>query len=722
MQTNPATAPMIDTKSVNWHLAILVVVVVGAAGPFIDQPFHMDDNFYMDMARNVPAKPAFPNDLPYVFEGRRLPDMGSHSHPPSQTYFLALLQSLWGERNGVEWVYHTCALAFPLLAVGSMYFLSARFVQRPLWPALALAVSPLFLVMQHNLMTDVATLSYWLAAITAFLWAVERRSRFLFFVSALFHLAALWTSYPSFILTLLLGWYCVRTGKIREGWWSLAAPPLAMLSWLLITSWHYDRFILWDTIGYLESRDFSSLSSVGVKLLAVMQYQGWLIVFPLFLLITLSWYFRGRLLALGLLAAAYLCQFLVADYSILEKAIFAVGLVSGALVLFSMARGAVAGWRLPMGPVGKGRDRRKEEWLFVSVWHLMVFASCLLVFTDGSARYTLPLVPPILIAIFARLEAREVAEYRLADRRRTVFGIFAVTLPTMSPAMMAAGILVTNLSLGLALSFADLEFARVYPRMARTIRAELPVDRAYYGGEWGFRYYMERSGMRQLPIDESSVRGGDYIVTPSLALPYEVPAALETMLSPAKSWTFGLSNPLRLIDSRSHAGFYSTGWGLLPFSLSWHPIETARARQVNFLIAGLPWAAANLVATKPWSGYAAAAGQNRLALFLPPGTRLQYPLPCSKNDQLELRFRVVGENDAQSVQNGFVFTVRQDTGGTTSEYRSEVEAGDPVRHDWQLLQLSLPACGGERKITISYEATGEQELAIIEPVLKKMED
>ncbi len=718
-QTNPGTAPMIDAKSVNWHLAILVVVVVGAAGPFIDQPFHMDDNFYMDMARNVPAKPAFPNDLAYVFEGRRLPDMGSHSHPPSQTYFLALLQSLWGEGDGVEWVYHTFALAFPLLAVGSMYFLSARFVQRPLWPALAMAVSPLFLVMQHNLMTDVATLSYWLAAITSFLWAVERRSRLLFFVSALFHLAALWTSYPSFILTLLLGWYCVRAGKIREGWWSLAAPPLAMFSWLLMTSLHYDRFILWDTIGYLESRDFGSLSSVGVKLLAVMQYQGWLIVFPLFMMITLSWYFRGRLLALGLLASAYLCQFLVADYSILEKAIFTVGLVSGAIAVFSMAHGALAGWRAPMeSPAGKARDRGKEEWLFVSVWYLMVFASCLLVFTDGSARYTLPLVPPVLIGLFARLEAREVAAYRLAGRGRTVFRIFPVTFPRMSPAMMAAGILVTNLALGLALSFADLEFARVYPRMARAIRAELPIDRAYYGGEWGFRYYMGRSGMRQLPIDESSVRGGDYIVTPSLALPYEVPTALETMLSPAKSWTFGLSNPLRLIDGRSHAGFYSTGWGLLPFSLSWHPIETAQARQVNFLIAGLPWADANPVARKPWSGYTTADGKNRLALFLSPGTWLQYPLPCSKIDQLELRFRVLGD-DPQSAGNGFVFTVQQEhAGGTASEYRSEVGTGDPVTHDWQLVQLSLPACGGERKITISYEATGEQELAIIEPHLK----
>ena len=145
-------------------LALLLLTVILCSAPFMSQPFHMDDSFYLDMARNAREKPLYPNDGPYIFEGRFLPDMGSHSHPPLQTYFLAIVMSLFGEEEGVEWIYHTAAVFYPLLAVLSFYFLAARFVARPIWPAAALAVSPVFLVMSHTLMTDVPNLAFWLAA------------------------------------------------------------------------------------------------------------------------------------------------------------------------------------------------------------------------------------------------------------------------------------------------------------------------------------------------------------------------------------------------------------------------------------------------------------------------------------------------------------------------------------------------------------------------------
>src|SRR6184192_1070264 len=64
-----------------------------------------------------------------------LADMGSHAHPPWQTYFLSFLQRWAGEGPGREWVYHSSALIYPLLAVAAMYFLAARFVDRPIWPS-----------------------------------------------------------------------------------------------------------------------------------------------------------------------------------------------------------------------------------------------------------------------------------------------------------------------------------------------------------------------------------------------------------------------------------------------------------------------------------------------------------------------------------------------------------------------------------------------------------
>src|SRR5688572_5180318 len=141
--------PSLRRFEVQRDLAALIVLVCACSFPFLGQPFHMDDNFYMDVARNARINPWFPYDTPYVFEGQSVPDIASHSHPPLQAYFLALIQSVAGV--GAEWIYHLCALTYPLLAVVAMYFLAARFVERPLWPCMGLAVAPVFQVMQHNL-------------------------------------------------------------------------------------------------------------------------------------------------------------------------------------------------------------------------------------------------------------------------------------------------------------------------------------------------------------------------------------------------------------------------------------------------------------------------------------------------------------------------------------------------------------------------------------------
>src|SRR5512145_738540 len=72
-------------------LAVLTFIVVACAIPFLSQPFHMDDHFYLDLARNAQVNPWFPTDTPYVFQGIYFSDLGSHSHPLFQTYFLAAI-------------------------------------------------------------------------------------------------------------------------------------------------------------------------------------------------------------------------------------------------------------------------------------------------------------------------------------------------------------------------------------------------------------------------------------------------------------------------------------------------------------------------------------------------------------------------------------------------------------------------------------------------------
>jgi 4-amino-4-deoxy-L-arabinose transferase-like glycosyltransferase len=633
--------------SIKWtDLAILVFVVAACAIPFLNQPFHMDDNFYMDMARNVQVNPLFPNDAPYIFEGILRPDMGSHSHPPFQTYFLAALQSLFGEGSGKEWIYHLSALLFPILAVLSFYFIAAFYVARPLWPSLMLACSPLFLVMQHTLMTDIPMLSFWLAAIAAFHWAIHRNKTVFFAASVFFQTAAMFTSYQSFALTPLLGFYQLRRGQGKKGWIFLIIAPAAVLVWYALSCLHYDRLLWKGTLEFVQSRHPLSLDVLWIKLSTAFEYQGWLIIFPFFVFYVLARNLKGRLLILVLLAAGGAAQLAVSEYRLVDKGIFIIGLAAGFFILLEMTKFAFIAALKSRVRLGLERIDRQ----FISLWYFMILAYCIIFLTEGSARYTLPLVPPFLLYYFKILEESEVSEYRVPPR-------------FINSAMLASGSLVISLIWGLVLSHADREFARIYPRAAQQVTRMADAVNSYCAGEWGFRYYMKRAGIRTLPADESAVRGGDFIAVPKLALPYEIPSGLRSMTMPVRTLSFKPNTTLRMLDTRTPAGFYSSGWGLIPLSFSRKALEEIEILQVNFMVEQLPWAQTETEShIEPWPGYLKLQDQEPLCIIVKPGTRIQYRWPVHKRIQLELLCGV--SPDSYADQSGtFGFEIRQLSAG-----------------------------------------------------------
>lgn len=547
----------------NFDIAILVLTVTACAIPFLSQPFHMDDGFYMDMARNVQKKPFFPNDTPYMFQGVLYADMGSHTHPPLQTYFLAAVQHFFGEGPGTERIYHLLALFFPFLAVLSFYWICAAFVQRPLWPSMLLACSPLFLVMQHTLMTDVPMLAFWLAAVGCFVWGANLRSASLYGASSALQVAAVFTSYQSLALIPLLGFYQFRKGRGRAGWLSLTVAPAAIVAWYVLSSIHYRRPLWRMTVGYIQSRDPLSMHVLGTKLLAIFEYQGWLVIFPLFILYLLARDMRWRALVLVLVGAVYLAQLRIPEYQWTDKGIFVIGLAAGLFAALEMGKTA---WSAFFN--GRGTLFERVEGQFLGLWYFGVFAYCLFFLTEGSARYILPMLPPFLLCFFRILEMSEILEYRIPRR-------------LISSAMLASGSLIISLFWGLVLSRADQDFADIYPRAAAQFSRITNNFQSYCDGEWGFRYYFGRRGMLPLPADASSVRCGSFVVVPKLALPSEIPADLSPMLVPVQTIAYRPQSPLRLLDLHSPAAFYSTGWGLIPFSLSQRALEEITIFQVK---------------------------------------------------------------------------------------------------------------------------------------------
>ena len=73
--------------------------------------------------------------------------------------------------------------------------------------------------------------------------------------------------------------------------------------------------------------------------------------------------------------------------------------------------------------------------------------------------------------------------------------------------------------------------------------------------------------------DDSMGRPGELLVKSQLALGVIFDNQLGRSLKPVEKLTYRIRSPLRLLAPNSHAGFWSDGWGVLPFSFSLEPLD-----------------------------------------------------------------------------------------------------------------------------------------------------
>jgi hypothetical protein len=505
-------------------------------------------------------------------------------------------------------------------------------------------------------------------------------------------------SYQAVAIVPLLGFYQIRRrGKLR-GWIALILPVLAMAGWLTATSMHYGRMILGRTVDFVNSYHPDSPSVIFTKALAVFEYQGWLLVFPLFLAYAYGRALKARSFMLAMLAAAYVTQMQLSSYRLIDRCIFAAGLTVGILLVCRMLGFTIHAFRRREDDV-MGMERVHAQ--FVALWYLGVLFCCLVVFNGGSARYLLPLVPPFLIVYFRGLEIREASEYR------------ETRPPWMNSAMVASGSVVLSMILGLFLSQADFELASVYPRVASAFSRLSSGLESYVTGEWGFRYYMTRKGARPLPADETTVSGGSLLIKPQLPAPFDPPSDLASMTIPFARFTYDVKTPFRIMDVKVPAGFYSTGWGMVPFSLSSDSIESMDIRQVSFMVERLPWAQIESQSgIQPWPGLAAIGKENILSLLAKPGTKIAYAWPFRQSMRLKLQVGLQPGSAPAGAHFGFSVAQSDEEGRIRVRQEHAMDAGMP----WQSMELVLQP-GGALLCGFSgnAEATGAFAGALVIP-------
>ncbi len=520
-------------RSALYGLLLLLVV------PFAGRAFHIDDRIYLEIADNILRQPLFPYDYSPVFEGLVTPDAASHSHLPFSSYYLALVKLLVGGDSEVAM--HGAFLVFPVLALWSFLDLCRFYVGRRAAAAALLISSPAFVVLGHSLMPDLPLLAFWLLALSRFLriagGSSSRTDRVLLAAGLL---GGAFLSLLTAGLLLLMAAYLLLdrscgSAPRRLLWTLLALPLLLWFAWYLISWFHYDRFVLTNTFRHMNKRETFDWGLLGLKAVSFTVNVGAVFVCPLMLWGVFAGAWRTRLaLAAGILTLLPFAV-VVEGWYWRHVLLLAVFFASGVLVI----------WELLL-LLGDSRPRVR----LLALWFFGIFAACLVLYYAGSVRYVLPALPPVILAWVMRLETRVRNLY--LQRNLAWAGVVLTILWTLPPAL------------------ADYEFAGVYRKAAGELVRDYQREgnTVWFTGEWGFRYYLEREGARLMRRDEISARPGDIIIKPYLASPwvtvYDGPPGtvlLEQRLVETR-------HPLRLLDFSSHAGFYSTGWGLLPFSLS----------------------------------------------------------------------------------------------------------------------------------------------------------
>jgi 4-amino-4-deoxy-L-arabinose transferase-like glycosyltransferase len=470
----------------------LLLAVIAAGVPFLNQAFHMDDGIYLMIARNVHLKPWFPQDMPLFFEGLYGSDLASTEHPwPLTSYLLALCSYLGGHS---ERCLHMGFLVFPMLVAGSMYSISLGLTRHPVLATLTLLACPVVSVLSHTLMTDIPLLAIWLFSVALFRRGLTTGRIAWAWIGAVAGALALLITYSGFLLIVLLSVFSLLRRNRRALLASFAAPVIILSFWITLNYLHYHRLapaMLVDS--YLSVKNVLAPGLVAEKLIFAVLALGATTVSPV---IVLAQGKKGVIWGglAGTLFAGLIPQ--ISKFSPAQVVLFLAFFWAGFTMLLCVAEGwirSIAGLRIA----------RKEvaEDFFLGCWFFGVVLFCVLVYMTGSARFLLPALPPLILILFRILEQSRVES---KARRIAVSNLVFCTLA------------------GLSLAVADYQFASIYRSFASTIAGSYSAGKQnlWFTGEWGLRAYLERCGGQELGRRDGRARPGDLLVVPSLATPY----------------------------------------------------------------------------------------------------------------------------------------------------------------------------------------------------------
>lgn len=518
--------------------ALLALGTVLLLAPFLGKAVHIDDYLFIRAAQQILAHPLDPFGTAVNWYGVTMPLEDVTQNPPAVGYYLAVVAGVFGWSEGVL---HAAFLLPAVAAVLGSYVLARRFCGHPAAAAVIVLVSPVFWLSATTLMSDIPMLALWVWALECWLRGLDTgRHRWLAAAAVLVVLAAL-TKYFAIALVPLLAAATVASER-RVGakllW--LLLPVAALGAYEMVTRQAYGHGLLAAAGEYGLSRH----GELARRTVATLGFTGGCLLSAILCALRLC---SLRQLALLGLATAAAVLLLVFYYPILPDHIGPVGskhwLAGGQLGLF-VAGGAML---LVLG-IADLRAARNREALLLALWLAGTLFFTIAVNWTVNGRSILPLAPAAAFLVVRRLDA--------AGLLAGAGSLWRKVWPLL-PAGLLAAVVVQ----------ADTHFAGTCRTAAAILHEHLGgrPGAVWFQGHWGFQYYMEAGGAKAVDFDAPALAPGDLLVTPPDNTNIRhVPSAYFVSAGSIEIPAFPLVSTMQM---DAGAGFYSSGWGPLPFAV-----------------------------------------------------------------------------------------------------------------------------------------------------------
>jgi hypothetical protein len=524
-------------------LTILAVVWAGVTGPFLTKAYHIDDTVHVLQAEHIAADPTHPLEMEiFWFEWPEWLADSNPITPPVWPYELAAAVALSGEAR--EPVLNGLAALHLLLLGVAVYGLAARVLRYPLLAAVFAITGPAA-VAGRNVMLDVPMMSYLAAGMAALVRGVESDRLGVAAMGALAVGIATVTKLPGAVGIPVLAAYLLLAGRVR---WL----PLGGVALLPLGLWYAYQLQVTGGVDILRPRggggfepDWTLATSVAVGLGHLPFWGGAVFTGPSFLaaLSVERWRLAAALAATATVLAAVVAMLGEERGPLWLLLAFTGG---GTALLAGAATGTWRLWRA-------GAAQRPLAGM-LGLWALGHVAFAVAGAWEMNVRFAfLSAVPASLLCLVA-----------LED-------LLAAAVAPRRAAAAALLVLSAGAAASLAVARADAQWADGYRREAGAIAAAYPGRRLWFVGHWGLQHYATASGMTAYSARDHRLAPGDLLVVPLLAARQAIPEDVEARLEVIERRAIEPSLPIRTMGAGG--GFYSTGWGPLPWGWSREPAD-----------------------------------------------------------------------------------------------------------------------------------------------------